>query len=178
MVTLGMIQRVDLSPGEISMCERFARMMPDFKSNVSSKRRPEDQLVGQVANYAGLKQMYGKPMGVERYVSARHVANRWRKLGDMGEDMIGANLDFKGSLMRTDRGVLAHNLIIRPLERHDGWVYVLVLIEPTFEEAQVVGWAADHELPDLPEKKGIFRGAYVIPARHLHPMKPLRFFHS
>jgi hypothetical protein len=40
----------------------------------------------------------------------------------------------------------------------------------------LLGWASTKMLPDEVADGGIFNGAYVLPALHLNPLMPLRWW--
>ncbi len=138
----------------------------------------EDQLVGQIGQYIGSQWLYGSP---RPYLEARYVANKNPTVGDGGSDIIGSNLDFKASLVRhPGRDPLEYRLAVRPRERHQGWVYMLVLVTHLTRKqpvkALLVGWASDRMLPQRPEDSGVFKGAFTINARDLHPVPPITWW--
>jgi len=137
----------------------------------------EDQIVGQVGTLAGHRFMFGN---ANDYKVTRWYANRNPTVGDIGYDVTGCNVDFKTSLMRSpDRPPLDYNLLVRPRERHDDWIYMLLLVEKYSRAAAsvlLVGWASTRMLPDEVATGGAFSGAYVLPARHLNPLMPLRWW--
>ena len=133
----------------------------------------EDQLVGQIGNAAGCKWFYGN---VEDYKAVRDRANAAPTLGDGGFDLTGLNTDFKCSLMRgKSRNPLDYRLLVRPNERHEDWLYVLLLIEEINYGkmkdgmlVHLVGAASDSELPVQAEESGVFEGAFLKKASDLH----------
>jgi len=183
-----MIAKVDLIPMTVPVTEMkyLVRMAKAAciggKSNIRGADRNdkllEDQVVGQIGQYVGSRWLQGNPLP---YVQARWVANQNPTVGDGGSDILGSNLDFKASLVRTPGGdPLDYRLAVRPRERHDGWVYVLVLVtklvrkEPV--ESLIVGWASDRMLPTRPESSGVFKGAFIINARDLNPVPPITWW--
>lgn len=129
-----------------------------------------DNLVGQLCQYALAVYMTG---GEAAYVEARAAANAdpWR--GDGGMDIPCCNIDVKGSWMRASPDPLRYTLAVRPRERHPDWVYVLALAAPHRDGhlVSLVGWATTKMLPAVPAARGVFAGAYVLPAAALRPMR-------
>ena len=139
-----------------------------------------DALVGQVGTYAGVKFLYGAS-GLDKYLTGRWHANRRKFESDGGSDVDALNLDFKSS-GRRDPGktLLSYNLCVRPRERYDGWIYVLALVDQPTEDRAVVhliGWASAEMLPSEPAKEGPLAGAFVLPARELHPLPPFEWLY-
>ena len=136
-----------------------------------------DQIVGQFTTYYGSIALTGSPEG---YFAAREKANANPHDGDGGMDIEGlANVDVKGSLMRRSQDPLTYRLLVRPEERHDGWVYVLALIpkkKPYL--TYIVGGLPDNELPKLPYQGEIesLHGAFVRKAWDLRPINELHRF--
>ena len=135
-----------------------------------AKELGTDQVVGQLAQLAVCKYIMGSRA---LYRQTRWHQNRHPKLGDGGFDLPGLNLDIKGSKLSPNRLPEDHRLPVRPEERHDGWVYVLVLISTDFNYGFLVGWASDEDLPDKPEGCGVFEGAYVLRGSDLNPIMPI-----
>lgn len=136
---------------------------------------PQDQTVGQLGTLALVKYLYGT---TERYLFARSAQNRTPHDGDGGQDIIGANLDVKTSVMRYGQDPTKYNLCVRPRERHAEWVYVLALVPKDYEDNRVVhlvGWCSDEQLPLTPAADGPLAGAYVVPAGALVPLPPIRY---
>lgn len=133
----------------------------------------EDQLVGQIGTYAGTKFWFGSS---HNYLIARQVANLNPRAGDGGSDIIGANIDFKTSKIRSTRPLLDYRLVVRPRERSAGKVYVQLLVELSefTAVAHILGWASDDMLPGI-EVGGTFDGAHVLPVRELNPLPPLQW---
>lgn len=137
----------------------------------------EDQLVGQIGQYIGSLWLFGNDVP---YRQARWLANQNPTTGDGGSDLVGANLDFKASRVRNrGRDLLSYRLAVRPKERHEGWLYFLILVthiakgEPVI--AKMVGWAKESMLPEHPETDGVFSGAFTITARDLNPVPPIHW---
>jgi hypothetical protein len=137
----------------------------------------QDQIVGMIGAFAGTKTLFGD---VRLFRLQRYFANLYPTIGDGGSDVPGANIDFKASLIANkQKPLLDYKLAVRPRERHARTVYVLILIElEPAPAASLIGWASDEMLPAKPETDGPFAGAYVIPARALHPVMPLRWFEA
>jgi len=136
------------------------------------KNLHEDQLVGQISTYAGSVVLTGSAEG---YYQARDIANANPYEGDGGVDIIGLdNIDIKGSLMRASSDPLDYRLLVRPKERHDQWIYILAMVPKSRPyKTYLVGWAYDKDLPDKPNKSGIFEGAFVIRGGNLRKMEQL-----
>lgn len=141
--------------------------------NADSPEQVDDQLVGQLGQYAGVVWCLGSP---DPYWASREAqdADPWR--GDGGSDVPGWRIDIKTSVMRVaGRSPLAYSLAVRPKERHPENIYVLALIPADFDgsmvnEVLLVGWASDDMLPNRLRDRGVFRGAYVLEAAYLNPM--------
>lgn len=132
----------------------------------------EDQLVGQMTNYAGI---YYLTDSIEPYREIREQANRNRFSGDDGIDIPNYRIDIKGSLMRGPTDPTRYCLPVRPKERHTDWAYVVALVRYiTYHEVYLVGWMPDKELPEEPEPGGIFKGAYTVSKDRLQPMSTLK----
>jgi len=182
-ITRSDIIRVEISPGEMNVVAAHAKLAcVGGRSNIRGGDRQatlkNDQLVGQVGQYVGSLWLFGSP---DPYLRSRWVANQNPTVGDGGSDFIGSNIDFKASLARNpDRDLLAYRLAVRPKERHEDWVYVLVLVTemkpPKPVVAHLIGWATDAMLPKRPNDSGVFSGAFTIPARDLNPLPPFTWF--
>lgn len=132
----------------------------------------EDQVVGQLGTVALHRYWFGH---LELYLLGRYFQNKNPWQGDQGEDIPGANIDVKTSLMRRSLDPLTYNLPVRARERHPDWVYVLALLPPDYQESRMawlVGWISDAELPSTPKADGPLAGAFVVPATDLHPLPP------
>ena len=134
-----------------------------------------DQLVGQIANYAGSVVLTGSASG---YWQAREIANANPYVRDGGVDIIGLpNVDIKGSLMRNSQDPMDYRLLVRERERHKEWIYVLALVPPSRPyKAFIVGWAKDEDLPEKPYDGAIesIRGAFVIESDKLRNIEEIR----
>ena len=145
------------------------------------KTLAHDQLVGQISTYAGSVVLTGSPQG---YWKARDKANKNPHKGDGGVDIIGlSNVDIKGSLMRYSSDPLSYRLLVRPRERHDGWIYVLGMVPENPKpigsrpyKCHLVGWSYDKDLPETPYEGRIklLHGAYLIKGRQLRPISQLK----
>lgn len=139
------------------------------------QKMAEDQIIGQIGAYAGHRYWYGHSQG---YLQSRHVCNLYPHMGDGGSDIIGANIDFKASRIRsTTRPLDQYNLAVRSKERHAGNVYVLILVETDLETAtaHLMGWASDDMFPKTPASDGPLAGAFTIRADALMPLMPLQW---
>lgn len=170
---------VALSPRMLAMCrDNGSKAEIGGASHVRGGDRAsalaEDQLVGQVANLAYLVHHFGTARGVHEYQTLRHIANLHPTRGDGGQDVLGLDLDVKGSKLRTNLKLEEHHLLVRPSERHPGWTYVCALVESDFSAVHLMGWATDWELPE-PSEDPRFRGAHAIRCKALHPLPPLRW---
>jgi len=136
----------------------------------------EDQLVGQIANYAASVVLTKSSDG---YKKAREIANNNPYKGDNGIDIIGLpNIDVKGSLMRRSVNPLDYRLLVRPHERHKNWIYILCLVPPTMNKCFIVGWIEDENLPEKTYDGEIqsLHGAYVVQAKNLKKISDLKFY--
>lgn len=137
------------------------------------ERLMEDQTVGQLGQMA-LAIWKDGHMG--EYLIQRAAANQYPTQGDGGADFVGSNIDVKASLMRASDDPMLYRLAVRPAEMHDGWVYVLALVEPFMVGVQLVGWALSSDLTAQGmAEEGTFRGAYVMSAEVLRPLPPLEW---
>jgi hypothetical protein len=176
---IGVVQ-VKITPGELAGCEPLARAAEiGGQSNIRNgddRRRTlvEDQLVGQVTALAGCKMLLGTALGHYAYKLSRWAADRNPTMGDGGEDIPLSNVDFKGSLRRTAKTPQEHHLLVRPRERHPGWIYYAALVEPDFLTVSFFGWLADYELPPA-EADGPFEGAHAVVGWALHPCPDIRW---
>ena len=131
----------------------------------------QDQLVGQICHYAAIKFLAGS---IEGYIAAREVANENKYKGDGGRDVPGFPIDIKGSLIRGERALGDHRLLVRPRERRDGWIYVMALVESLDPPViWLMGWAKDSDLPEA-DADGRFQGAHSLWADELRPMVQLQ----
>lgn len=129
----------------------------------------EDNLIGQLTNLALSLYCFGS---VEPYLFSREQANVNPHNGDGGMDLPNLKIDVKGSRRRDrDRDLLSYKLPVRPAERHEGWAYVLGIVDLP-KIVHLVGWVKDSGLPAAPCSGGVFAGAYVLQARDLRALPP------
>lgn len=171
---------------EAQYCKRMAKFAEiGGGSQVRTDNRASsltmDQIVGQLGQYALSIYLFGTPA---QYYTQRMSANINPKIGDNGQDILGANLDVKTSLMRDSQYTASYRLAIRPKERHDGHVYYLALVKPNGDSSlkmdepilvYIVGWASDNDLPDKPDDDGVFKGAYTLKADKLNVPAPIQW---
>ena len=132
-----------------------------------------DQMVGQLGQLALHRYWYGHDW---EYRRGRALQDKYPGIGDGGCDLPLANVDVKASLLRSGRELLEHHLLVRPAERHEGWVYVLALVTISAQESgkvDLVGWASEAMLPTEPVRMGILEGAFALPAQKLNPLPPV-----
>ena len=140
-----------------------------------ARRLLADNICGMTGNLFGNYHLDGN---YDSFVASREQADRNPRMGDGGQDRIGCGLDFKCSFMRSSDKPLNYSMLVRPRERHPGWVYVQFLIgatELTYNtksKVYLVGWAGEQDLPNQVEQSGTFEGAFRIPARQLRPINP------
>lgn len=173
------IRTINVTPVEMSAWVRpaAARWTRPGASSIRTKDQRSatlatDALVGMVGQYAGLKYLYGAGC-IERFVRGQS-----REGSDQGHDIENCSLDFKSSLRKSqDKPLLSYRLAIRPKERRAGWCYVLGIVDLLDDAARVhlLGWSTAEMLPAEPENEGVFSGAFVLPAKELHPLPPLRW---
>lgn len=121
----------------------------------------DDQLVGQVGNLIGAQWLLGEKKGLQAYREVRAIANANPTKGDGGVDLPGFRIDFKTSMYRYPHiEPVDYNLLVRPHERHDGWAYIQLLVDPEFTAAMIMCWLDDSDLPPV-RKGGTFDGAHV-----------------
>ena len=175
-----------LGPRELRYCKEMAELAEIGGHSLIREEDREvtlqiDQLVGQIGQYALALYLLGEP---SKYYAQRMIANIHPEIGDSGQDLIGANVDVKTSLMRASQDPMEYVLPVRPKELHEGHVYILALIEPNGESSlkvnepllvHLVGWATTDDIMSTPEEDGIFKGAHVIQARKLHPLPPIQW---
>jgi hypothetical protein len=141
-----------------------------IRSNDRMSALSEDQLVGQIGTAALHKYWYGH---LVEYRKQRMWQNLFPTSGDGGSDLFPANIDVKASKIRNDMPFDNYHLLIRPKERHEGWVYILALVDLDSAKCHLVGWASDDMLPCEVDKSGTFTGAYSLKANKLHPLPPV-----
>ena len=182
------VRDVVILPRDLRICiDNAQRAVIGGKSNIRegkdrTKNIEMDQLVGQLGEFA--LSMYLTGSSIE-YMRQRAVANTYPDLGDNGQDIFGLNIDVKTSAMRNRPSPLDYTLAVRPTEIHSNWCYVLALVQPNGTNGLVpsmpvrvrlVGWLSTEELPKTIENHGMFKGAYVVMAQHLHPLPNLEWF--
>lgn len=168
--------RIDLSSAEMEIIRHHAtRAEIGGHSHVRDEDRQaelsEDNLVGQMAQYAGSKYITG---GMKSYRQARQIADTYPTEGDGGFDVPGLTVDFKGS-RKKGRSIWDLDLPVRPDERHEGWIYIRCICDLSDESVFLVGWLRDCELPDEPKQRGPLAGAHVVPNTELHPLPGWRW---
>jgi hypothetical protein len=133
----------------------------------------DDQFIGQLCTCAATMWLAATPeRGFSFYDRVRCKQNLNPYNGDGGDDIPPYRVDIKGSTVRNhQKSVLSYNLLVRPAERHNDWIYVFALSDPP--RVALVGWAFDNQLPDVPESCGIFNGAYRVVAADLNKMSEL-----
>lgn len=135
----------------------------------------EDAMIGQIGACIGSLWLTGSPTA---YMTARWYANLMPSLGDKGSDLPALNVDFKTSLMRKSQNPMDYHLLVRPHERHNGVVYVHVLVDGVLEniKAYITGWATEDMLPKETVLSGPLKGAYKLAVPDLNPVPPLRWW--
>ncbi len=175
------IVSVEVTKSELSLIGKMASAAcigghSNIRGNDRMATLGEDQLVGQIGTYVGTKYMLGS---AHQYMIGRWYANQHPNQGDGGSDIPASNIDFKASLKRyPKKDPLTYRLPVRPKERHEGWVYILILVDPITENgttAHLMGWASDDMLPVDPESDGPFEGAHLITATNLKPLMPIKW---
>lgn len=168
--------RVALTTDLLRLAQRQAKLCCiGGRSNIreSQDREAEleiDQTVGQIGQIA---LALWKDGHIGEYLAQRAAANAYPTQGDGGADLLGSNIDVKSSRMRHSDDPMRYRLAVRPRELHDGWMYVLCLVDSMMTGAMLVGWATSEELTEFPpDDDGPFAGAYTIMAPELHRMPP------
>ena len=146
------------------------------------QRMGADQATGQVAMCAVSTYLHGD---ASRYFTTRFFRNLDPDISDGGYDLGCANIDMKGSFMRYSKDPANYNLLMRPEEVQDDWVYIHCLIHHANEDPKtwvdtpptiyITGWAASADLPDTPVAEGHLKGALKIPVPNLKPLPPIRY---
>lgn len=170
------IRRVVIEGVDYDACARHARIAElGGTSHVRGEadrasQLSVDQLVGQLGTMAVTFLLTGS---TALYLQERTERDKDRWKGDGGSDVPGARIDIKTSLRRNRRNSAStYNLLVRPAELHDNWVYVLAVVMDLDHKArtalvEVVGWASSYDLPKNVEDRGEFKGAYRIRGRDL-----------
>ena len=182
-LTTPKVVTIPLSSSEVEMCERYAaNSAMGGRSHVRADREQrlqelsKDQLIGHLGNLAGCKWQFGLALGHYIFrVTQHNFRHRWTAggMGDGGMDILGCNVDFKSCEWSLEgaRPLEQVFLPVRPGERHDDWVYMLVLVEPSLTAAHLVGWARDSDLGEV-NGEGAFEGAHVVYSSELTPLPP------
>lgn len=181
MSTFEQVIEIPIYPAEVAFLRGLASKAEiggrsQIRSGADRRENLEqDQLVGQIGNYAGHKHFFGN---ANLYRISRWYADIYPTMGDGGSDVPGANIDFKASRLKPGRSVTDYRLLVRPAERHPGTVYVLIVVDLDADpvKAHLVGWAAEHELPAETLTTGPLAGAYALPAAELHPLPPIQWY--
>ena len=179
MLTFNSLIPIQITADELDICQRNGRLAEiggrsQIRSDDRTRKLSEDQLVGQVSNLALAKFLYDNDRGMEEYIAIRQIANANPTRGDGGRDLIGLDIDIKGSLIRNKaKPLLEYNLLVRPEERHPNFVYVLGLVLEDWSGVVLSGWTYETSLPRSTETYGIFAGAFVVPAINLNAMREL-----
>lgn len=139
------------------------------------KQLMEDQIVGQLGQIALHRYLFGHAQG---YAISRYYQNKFPTTGDSGEDIPGANVDVKTSVMRYSQDPLRYNLFVRERERHEGHVYILALLETNWRMNRLVylvGWVKNDELVAMPGNGPQDDDRYGRSAKELHPLPPIAY---
>jgi hypothetical protein len=182
------IQVVTLDSSTVEECKDNARKAclggrSAVRGGDRIKELAIDQLVGQFGQAALSLYQTGS---LQAYREARATANADPLRGDGGCDLPGLATDIKTSLMRSQRDLLAYNLLVRPRELHQGHTYILGLVRNpewsggSFRELReagvyLLGWATAEMLLGRLEPAGRFAGAHILPAGELREMMPARW---
>jgi hypothetical protein len=148
-----------------------------------------DQFIGVgLGELAGNKHFFS----INDYFNSRAEKNKNPYVGDNGCDTLGYKINYKTSKLKQGLDPMRYNLVVRPAERHSGFVYVQILVDAkgkqtpqelvfgeTTPDVYLMGWVYDHELDGRQVNYGIFGprngkpGAFVIPVTELHPVSQL-----
>ena len=80
-------------------------------------------------------------------------------------------------MMRYSENPLDYRLLVRPRERHDGWIYVLAMVPKQRPyKCYLVGWTKDEDLPKSTYDGKIksLHGAFCVEAKNLKPIFGLK----
>jgi len=192
-VTMGDVVAVNLNSNELKLAYQMAKAA-EIGGTSSFRKKSErdrtlstDQFIGVgLGELAGNKHFFS----VKHYYQSRSSKNERPLEGDGGSDTLGYMIDYKASHAKKD-DLLSYNLVVRPNERHTGFVYVLVLVKTHGLEPKqlvlgnkppqvfLIGWASDNMLDGNQRSYGVFGpkngngGAFVIPAKKLNKIKDL-----
>jgi len=144
-----------------------------------NKRRLIDNAVGQAGELAiNILAFQERDFGKTMYINSRNKANANPHLGDDGMDILDTHIDVKTSMIRSSsrsQDMLSYNLVVRPQEFKEGWVYVLGLIyqkeitDPKIV-VNIIGWAHSDDFPDEIETQGLFKNTFPLRASNLNPL--------
>ena len=176
MITIDDIVSVTLSEKQIAVCKEHAEKcslggVSRIREDINRKENlNEDQIIGQICTCAATMWISSsKDRGFRYYDRIRTQQNKNPNCGDGGDDLPPYRVDIKGSKVRNpNKDILTYNLLVRPAERHNDWIYILALSD--YPEIKLIGWIYDIDLPNESESSGIFNGAYRKIAKELNPM--------
>jgi hypothetical protein len=172
---------VSLTPAEVSLAKTMSRaaelggQSSVRSSGARNRHLAIDQYVG-----VGLGELAGNKyfFDVALYRKSREIRNAKPRQGDGGSDSPGWKIDYRTSIAKK-QSLLSYNLVVRPQERHKGFVYVLLLVRDShlrsyWPTVHLIGWASDDMLDGTERDYGVFDGAYVLPATSLKKIADLR----
>ena len=166
MISESQIQAMALSDYEFRICkEHAAKANIRGKSHVDPDRthQLDYQLTGQLCEAAAYMWYTGR---FDIYDQRRLEINKTPFRGDGGVDFVDRHdrsVDTKGSLVRSQRDLLAHNLWVRKAELKADR-YILALIRPSdWKLVFLVGWAPSRMLRRQGDR-------YQLDAKLLYPM--------
>lgn len=147
------------------------------------QRMTVDQAVGQVATCAVAKYLYGT---TQLYFLTRFWHSQHPDTADHGYDIGCANVDVKGSFMRGSKDPSRYNLLLRPSDLREDWVYIQCLIDHASEDPThwitehptiyIPGYATPADLPrEVEDQHSSFKGCYRLSTIDLNPLPPLRY---
>lgn len=187
------IVEVSLNDNEIKLAYQMAKKaeLGGASSFRTSSNRASNLTIDQFVG-VGLGELAGNKyfFTVKHYYQSRMKKNENPYSGDNGTDTLGYKIDYKASHAKKS-DLLSYNLLVRPNELHDGFVYVLILIKSyglspkelclgsKKPSVYLIGWADYEMLKDKQAQSGIFGprngngGAHVVPAKNLYKIKDL-----
>lgn len=116
----------------------------DGKNVMPGEHSPEQSLIGQAGEWAGMTYMANS----ERYYEKRRLQDKNPGEGDGGGDLClnGRKIDIKCSLMRKNPHPFQYHLIVRPDSFHPEKIYLHCLLK-SFESQEILltGWARGAE---------------------------------
>ena len=187
MVTEQDIKHVPISSEEIEYLKAFiADACIGGKSEIHNTEErigklTIDQTTGIIGEYVLSKLYFNSPLPFEEHRAWCKIHGRY---GDGGADILGTNIDVKTSLVRSTKPMLLYNLGVFPDERHEGNVYVSMLVTGINDDcvitdkeqgvvAHVIGWCFEHELPNETSiPRGFTALAFVLQNNTLRPGLP------